>query len=307
MPLLPVWSRFRASEWVLLGFFGYVAILVPFFPNRTRLGNQPVFLLAGVLILFCCFSLAEQGRLARNVNRIRDWIPLGLILVAFREMELFVPSHYDLSYEAAWIRWDRLLLYNWHLRALVESLGPVIPVYLELSYLFVYGIGAYCVLILWFTNGRKGIDSFYVLYLLGTLTAYALFPYFPSLPPRIAFPQIAPPDIITPVRTLNLVLLNGLTIHSGVFPSAHVSSAFSASWAMFLLLPGRKRVGWGLFLYAVSVSIATIYGRYHYTADVLSGIAVSLVPALVAVCMRVGWPFAGRAAVAAAETESRIE
>ena len=198
-------------------------------------------------------------------------------------MDLFLPVHYDLRYESVWIRWDRVVLYHWHLRGMLESLGPVIPFYLELCYLLVYGLGAYCIIILWLRMNRTGVDLFYVLYLLGTLTAYGLFPYFPSQPPRIAFPQVAPPHFSGWLRQLNLALLNGATIHSGVFPSAHVSSAFSAVWAMFLLLPGRKAFAWGLLLYAISVSVATIYGRYHYVADVLSGFAVSLVPALLAV------------------------
>jgi membrane-associated phospholipid phosphatase len=45
---------------------------------------------------------------------------------------------------------------------------------------------------------------------------------------------------------------------------------------MFLILPERKRFGWGLLFYAFSVSIATVYGRYHYAVDVAAGFAVSL-------------------------------
>jgi len=44
-------------------------------------------------------------------------------------------------------------------------------------------------------------------------------------------------------------------------------------------LPERKRVGWAMLVYAISVALATIYGRYHYAADVVAGIVVSLVPA----------------------------
>jgi membrane-associated phospholipid phosphatase len=32
-----------------------------------------------------------------------------------------------------------------------------------------------------------------------------------------------------------------------------------------------------MLIYAISVSIATIYGRYHFVADVLAGFAVSLI------------------------------
>ncbi|MBV8552905.1 MAG: phosphatase PAP2 family protein [Acidobacteriaceae bacterium] len=286
MPAFAAGLRFRRSEWILLGFFVYVAILVPFFPDRGNLGYQPLIIASGAFGVFWCFSFAERHNLIAKVSEIRDWIPLGLILVAFREMELFLPRQYNTRYEAYWIHWDQIVLQQWNLRGMIESFGPILPFYLELCYLLVYGVGAYCVLVFWFKAGRKTIDRFYMIYLSGTLLAYSLFPYFPSRPPRVAFPQVAPPNISSWLRELNLGVLNSASIHSGVFPSAHVSSAFAAAWAMFLLLPGRKHFGWGMLIYAISVSIATVYGRYHYAADVAAGFVVSLVPAAVALAIR---------------------
>ena len=217
------------------------------------------------------------------ISIIRDWLPILFTLLAFREMELFLPRTFDRQLESGWIYLDRALLDRDHLRAVIESLGPVIPLYLELCYLLVYGVGAICVGILYRQGKRAFIDRFWILYLTSTLLAYALFPYFPSQPPRIAFPGLDNPDIVTPVRQFNLFILKKATIHVGVFPSAHVSSAFACAWAMFLVLPQRKRVGWALVLYALSVGLATIYGRYHYTADVIAGFGVSLVAAAIAI------------------------
>jgi hypothetical protein len=42
-------------------------------------------------------------------------------------------------------------------------------------------------------------------------------------------------------------------------------------------LPERPWFGRGLFLYAISMSVATFYGRYHYAVDALAGFVVSLV------------------------------
>jgi membrane-associated phospholipid phosphatase len=52
---------------------------------------------------------------------------------------------------------------------------------------------------------------------------------------------------------------------------------------MFIIQPKRKIFGWALVLYAFSVSLATIYGRYHYTADVLAGTAVSVATTLLCI------------------------
>ncbi len=72
-------------------------------------------------------------------------MPILLTLVAFQEMEIFLPRRFDHHLESAWIRQDIRLLDHWHLRAVIESFGPLIPYYLELCYLVVYGLAAYCV------------------------------------------------------------------------------------------------------------------------------------------------------------------
>ncbi len=276
----------RKSEWALLAFFSYVAFLIPFFRDRPTLHSQPLAVLAGVFLLLLSLARAEKTRFAVAVSMIRDWTPMVLTLLAFREMEFFIPSHYNAGYENAWVRWDDVLLNQLGLKRAIEAFGRVIPTYLELCYLLVYGLGAFCVLVLWIKTQRRAVDRFYVILLTGTLLAYAMFPYFPSRPPRIAFPEMDLPVAHNVFRTLNLFLLRKATIHSGVFPSAHVSSAFAAAWGMFLILPGRKGIAWGLLFYAVSVAVATVYGRYHYAADAVAGFGVSLVVALLCLVLR---------------------
>ena len=274
--------KLRASEWVVLSFFTYVSLVSHWFPARTHLRHQPFYILLAAAALFGLLGVFEQIYQSIAISRLRDFLPVLLTLIAFREMELFLPLSFDHKLEDSWIQWDRLLLSSWRLRDLIESFGPLIPLYLELCYLLVYGLPVYCVCILYAQNRRRFVDQFLVVYLVGTLTAYALFPYFPSQPPRIVFPGLDTPHIMTVLRRFNLAILHAGTIHVGVFPSAHVSSAFSAVWAMFLLFPKRKIFGWTMLLYAISVSVATIYGRYHYTADVLAGITISLLAAAVA-------------------------
>lgn len=278
-------TSLRPPERLLLSYFAYVAVLAGFCTKSLNLTHQAFWVLAAVGISLLALTRAEYFFPA-PVSRFRDFLPLGLTLLAFEEMNLFAPPQFHPRLEQKWIRWDHLLLRDWHLNAAIESLGWLVPFCLELCYLLIYGLGAYCVVLLYFKNKRRDVDRFFLICLTGTLLAYALFPFFPSQPPRDLFPALDSPTVTTWARQLNLWILRKATIHVSVFPSAHVSSAFAASWAMFLLLPEQKRFGWGALVYALSVSIATIYGRYHYTADVLAGFAVSLPAAAVALWLR---------------------
>jgi membrane-associated phospholipid phosphatase len=261
-------GRLRASEWIYLTYFCYVAVLALILPLAPAVRWRPAWVLAG-----SASALFILSRL--SVPHIRDWIPLLLTLVAYREMDWFTPAHKAGHLERAWVQWDRYLLNDLHVRALIESLGPFIPGYLELCYVLVYGVGAYCLIVLYAEHRPERVDAFLCVYALGGLLSYALFPFFPSDPPRTVFAGADLP-VMTPIRQLNLWLVNDYGIHSSVFPSAHVSTGFAAAWGLRHALPERPWFGWGLFLYAVSMSVATVYGRYHYAVDALAGFAVSL-------------------------------
>ncbi len=278
-------AALRRSEWLCLAYFAYAAVLSGVLRNRPDLGHQPIWIFAAVAVFLSAVARAETY-LPGAISRFRDFLPLGLTLLAFEEMNLFRSAAFGGHLEQEWIRWDVILLRNWHLHAAIESFGRAIPLYLELCYLLVYGLGTYCIIVLYVKHRRQDVDRFFVISLTGTLLAYALLPYFPSQPPRLLFPGLEDPTVITWVRRLNLWILHKATIHLSVFPSAHVSSAFASAWAMFLLLAREKRFGWGVLFYAFSVSIATVYGRYHYAADVAGGFGISLVAGVVALWMR---------------------
>jgi membrane-associated phospholipid phosphatase len=269
--------RLRSAEWLLTVYFAYVALISTAFPLPSIL---PPFVVA-ILVpaLFLVLARGRHPAFRVPFSMARDWIPIALLLLAYREMDWFSTLPRNFQLELRWVEWDRALLYQDGLQRAIEALGRAGAVYLELCYLLVYAVAPFVVAILYVEDRRERVNGVLFLYFLGTLLSYALFPYFPSDPPRVAFGGTDLPHVTSAVRQLNLWLVGDYGIHSSVFPSAHVSSAFSAAWALLAYLPERRRIGWGMLAYAVSVALATVYGRYHYAADVAAGIGVSFVPA----------------------------
>jgi len=270
----------RSSEWLLIGYFGYVAAIIRAFsldPQVKWLALAVFVLVASQLVVF---AVAESFGSQEFFSIARDWIPLALTLIAYREMDWFAPLPRNNDLELHWLEWDRRLLYDAGLQRAIEWLGAWLPGYLELCYLLVYAVGVFSVAVLYAQERRALVNRLLSMYLAGTLLAYALFPYFPSDPPRTLFGGSDMPNIVTPLRQFNLWIVSGYGIHSSVFPSAHVSSAFSAAWGLLWLLPDKKRFGLLMLAYAVSVAVATVYGRYHYAADATAGFGVSVIAAL---------------------------
>jgi membrane-associated phospholipid phosphatase len=266
----------RRSEWLLTGYFIYTAVLAQLVPLRPPVPLVTVGVNVAVLGGFALLAWAESLGRRPCFSIVRDWYPAPLMLLAYREMGWFAPSHHTYELEQIWVRWDRTLLNDWGLRSAIESLGAVLPSVLEISYLLVYAVAPFAMAMLYAYGKRQRVDRFLIIFLMGLLTAYALFPYFPSEPPRTVFPGDHFPSFETVFRRVNWILLSGYGIHTSVFPSAHVAGAFSAAFAMLRLLPERRWVGWMLLALAVLIATATIYGRYHYAADALAGLAISV-------------------------------
>jgi membrane-associated phospholipid phosphatase len=263
--------RLRPYEWLIIAYYSYVAAIAPFFiprGERRWLGTAVAAIGAAILL-----------GLTRRYVILRDWIPIAFTLGAYREMNWFTPAVRDHHLEHGWIAWDRWLLDANHLRAAIESLGPLVPSVLEICYVLVYAIAPISLTILFLASPlslrRERVNIFWFAYLAGTLAAYALFPYFPSDPPRVVFAGSDLPHIVTVFRRFNLAILGQYGIHSSVFPSAHVSAAFSCAWGLLIAMPDRRRYGRIVVAYAFLVAIATVYGRYHYATDALAGFAIS--------------------------------
>jgi membrane-associated phospholipid phosphatase len=267
--------RFRPSEWVVVVFFAYTALLA--LVRDTRPGVAPIIVCVNALVVcgLLLVSWVEPLRRPLFLSGLRDLYKLPLLLLAYREMGWMAPRFHTFEFERAWIVWDRMVLRQWGLRAAVESLGPIGPGLLEISYSLVYAILPFSLAGLYLAGRRERGEPLLFQGLMGVLACYVLFPFFPSEPPRTVFPGEDFPSYYTVFRAFNWGLLGQYGIHMSVFPSAHVAGAFSAAWAMVRLVPERPWVGRGLVTLATLIALATVYGRYHYAADAVAGLAVA--------------------------------
>lgn len=270
-------GRLRTFEKVGLGFLLYAtfASLIFPLPNRARMAVLALNVAsAGVLLLASRLDGEKRSPLA---DAVRDWFPAILILLAYRESGLFVipdPSHrLDYLFET----WDVAILSNPSVRSTLSSLPPWLPRYLEFCYLLCYPIvplGLASLYLAREANPPAGalrdrmFDRYWTTVLLALLSCYVLFPLFPSTTPRSFFHDLAAPFARPLFRNVNLWVLGQYGIDSSVFPSGHVAGVTATALAVRAYMP---RLGVLFLLVAVSIAVATILGRYHYTADAVAG------------------------------------
>ncbi len=278
-------SPLRLSEWLLIAYFTYVAFLSLILSVDWWVAGYSWGV--NLIVLGGLSSIARAERLTGWPfwAVLRDWLPVALVVVAYRQMGWFRPAEHTYELETTWIQWDRVLLHDWGLKAAIELTGSGLPSVLELSYTLVYLVGPIGVAALYLSSSRREVDRFLVVLLLGTFLSYALYPFFPSEPPRTVFPGEDVPAIDTVFRRFNWWLLSGGGIHTSVFPSGHVSHAFAGAFGMSLVLPQRGWVGRALVFLAVSIAFGTVYGRYHYAVDAVAGFGVALVALRISVAL----------------------
>ena len=268
----------RPSEYVVLGYFLYASLVAALRPIAPGIRETACLLNLTVIAAYALLAYADSFRHRKFLGVLRDWFPLALLLLAYREMGWFALPHSNTRLEEGWVVWDHLVLQQWGASRIIEALGPVVPSILEIAYSLVYTTTPFSLAALYLLGRRHEADEFLFPALLGVLGCYALFPYFPSEPPRTIFPDADVP-LMTPFRMFNHWLLGNYGIHTSVFPSAHVSGAFSCAFALRRLLYRHVVLTRGMLVLAILIATATVYGRYHYLVDALAGFAVALLSA----------------------------
>jgi membrane-associated phospholipid phosphatase len=277
------WSRLFFAERVAIAFFVYITLAAFVFHLAPR--DRWVILALNVLTVATMVALSRDSRRADWLMVIRDLLPAVLILVAYRESGLLLkpdPSHH-LDY--LFIQWDRLLLNNSAVQAVLYAGAPWLQRYLELAYLLCYPLVPLGVAAIYLTPqqpklkapatmpGRRSLEDFWATVLLATLFCFAVYPFFPLTPPRVLFADVPGPHVEPLLRKWNFWLLDHYSVQACIFPSGHVAAVTAVALAVRRHAP---RIG-ALFLFlAASVALATIYGRYHYAVDAIAGALVGV-------------------------------
>ncbi len=299
--LLAAISKLRVPEKLLLGFLCYLTLRAALFPLDGRQLIAVIVLngLAAAVILVT--SHCGQSGGSRFLTTLRDWIPSVLILVAYRESGLFFAPDPSNRLDYFFIRYDDVILKKSLILRILHSGSPWIQHYLELSYFLCYPIVPLGLASLYLI--RKGsppgvspaqsepgpepapgygaapgfhapaVEHFWTAVLLASFTCYLLFPFFPLAPPRELFNDVPGPRVAPLLRMMNHWILGKYAVGASLFPSAHVAATAALALVVRRYLP---RLGWVFIVVALSIAVATVYGRYHYAVDAAAGAVVGI-------------------------------
>jgi len=206
-----------------------------------------------------------------TVSVIRDWLPCGLMLLAYWQAGCFRNSPAR-NLQARLLKTDEAIGRLLPRIGIQTWLGACFLIYLECSYLLYYPLVPLGLGVLYMRHMARHADQFWLSVLPATYLCCWLSALFQTLPPRMLRDDQDqwPPG--SGVRSLNLWILRRASIGLNTFPSAHVAASVSASLALLRFFP---TAGFVFLLVASSIAIASVVCRYHYTADALLGVLLA--------------------------------
>lgn len=261
-----------AFEWVT---FIYLAWLSAIFLFCHRNLAHPVrgFALHAVIAV-AILGLARAA--ARSQNSVlqfaRHWYPLPLYLFLFEELGGLVHAIFR-----GWL--DRYFLeFDFNLGGVQPSLwlaryaNPALNDFMQFAYMTYFLYLVILPAILYANRERLAYWTVMVSTAIAHYSVYVLAILIPVESPHfsLASAQTKPLTGGACTALINLIEHFG-RVHGAAFPSAHVAGsmvAILASWRY------RRWLFWICLPFFVCMCVATVYGRYHYVADVHAGLVV---------------------------------
>jgi len=252
---MPTWAA------VSVGYFLYVIALASAMPGIRRAGRVragatalvglAVALPAGVVTAWWLQSLL---------------LPVAALLLAYRSSGFLWRAPMP-RIEAALAGTDRAL----RVPAIVCWMPRLLAEFLELAYAGVYPLIPIA-LVLHFTYApTPDVDWFWTVILLTDYACFAMLPWVQTRPPRAI--EAGHPWQAR-LRVLNLHILDNTSIRMNTIPSGHAAEALAC--ALIVMDAPAAIVAW-MFFNAGAISAGAVFGRYHYSIDVIAGWIVALV------------------------------
>jgi len=264
-----------AFEWVTFTYLAWLNVLLALFRHNVA-HAQPYF------AIHCGLALGIAGiawAAAHSKNSVlrfaRDWYPLPLYIFFFEELQdlvhIIFPGWFD--------RW--LIQFDYGFAGAHPSVwlarfsNPALNDFMQFAYMTYFLYLVLLPAILYAEKDRLAFWNVMVSTAVANYIVYAIAVLFPIESPYHTLAALNTTPLAGGYFTTLIEFIERFgRVHGGAFPSAHVAGsmvAILASWRY------RRWLFWVCLPFFTCMCVSTVYGRYHYVADVLAGIVVGAI------------------------------
>lgn len=278
-----LWESCRVFEWVALGYLGVSSALIAFFAENLL---HPICLVgvqsfvATVILLLCRVEAraaeraerAERGGgsyLTRWCHFWRHWYPHLFFLFCFEELGRLVHLVSPRWQDAKLIAFDHRLTGVHPVIWLEQFATPVRNDFMQFAYLTYFTYLLVLGGILYHRRDWHAYWSVMTYSAVGYAIGYVIAIFFPIESPWFAMAGSWHGELQGGpfTATINFIEHFG-RVRGAAFPSQHVAGSVVALWGAWR---HRRWLFWVMLPLVLCMCAATVWGRYHYVADVFGG------------------------------------
>ena len=213
---------------------------------------------------------ASTRSTTRVLQFARHWYPLPLYIFFFEELGTFVHAIFPGWYDHWLIAFDYSLAGVHPSVWLARFATPALNDYMQFAYMTYFLYLVILPAILYANDEMRSFWTVMTSTAIAHYTVYVIAILFPIESPHFALASLHQNSLAGGYCTamINFIERFG-RVHGAAFPSAHVAGsmvAIVASWRY------RRWLFWLCLPFFASMCVATVYGRYHYVADVFAGL-----------------------------------
>jgi membrane-associated phospholipid phosphatase len=223
---------------------------------------------AGMALLVLLATRSEN----EFVRFIRHWYPLPLYIFFFEELRGLVHAIFPGWFDSWLIAFDYRLAGTHPSVWLGRFSSPALNDYMQFAYMTYFLYLVILPAILYAQREHVAFWAVMVSTAMANYSTYAIAVLFPIESPHYSLARLESKPLPGGYCTALIDFIERFArVHGAAFPSAHVAGstvAMLASWRY------RRWLFWVCLPFFASMCTATVYGRYHYMADVFAGLIV---------------------------------
>ena len=270
-----LWGQLKLFDQALVCFFLLLNVLILVFHENLSLWGWHFLKHCIACLLVVTLVPALQSRKHPACGFIRDWYAATAIPFIYWNMGNFIHLVFPGEFDALIITLETKVFQTLPNIQVQQLVGPVLTEVMQFFYALYWLTIPVGAAVLYFNRRCHEYDYFIYYVALTFLISCVLFILFPVVGPRFFMAD----QISAKYEGLFLAgFFRRFVEHAGLrgcaFPSAHAAVAAVVTCFMWAVYP---RLGKMVFLPAlVGLSLATVYGQYHYFSDVFAGLAMGI-------------------------------
>jgi len=276
--LFAIFRRIRPMDTITVAYLLWVIVAIILGKNKPSTWGWCVALNISAIVLILVAAL-NRDRLSRSLRIVYDWYPIWGIGIVFEMLHGYIQILTDRWYDPVFLAADVKLFSTIPSAFFERFYSKPLNELVMLGYFSYYFLPYMIAVPLYRRTDKRAFYQTAAGIFLSFLPCLVLFLIFPAQSPRLYYAQFrnVPLEgyIITAIEH-RLVSFGGLC--GGAFPSSHCAVAV----AVLLQAWRHHRKMFYLFLFFVPLlSLATVYGWYHYAVDVFAGWLIGVIAVII--------------------------